>query len=458
MSEQTYGFSSEIQFQIVAMLLADPSALVENMEVVKPSHFENPILSDAVKIIYDFFAKYHRSPSTDEFIQEFDTHISETKNIPAVDYINALGEIMAMAETAQFDFVRDKATEFSRYQAIRQAILEGAEIVKKKKNYADILEKVRSALAIGDPSKDLGSLYYENLEDRLKSRREGNTRRETAIPTGIRSLDEILGGGIGVGELGIILGPLKRGKTILSVNIGANVTQGLNSGNAAVDVIHYICEGSKDRLESSYDSKISGISKDDLKANEDVVRKEVEQWRSNKANGRLLIKHFPALSCTPQVIENHLLRARMREHIDPKLIIIDYLGLMTTSKVARDASDKYFTFGQISKELLSLAQREKLSIWLLHQSNRGARKKNIVDLDDSADSLEPLRDADVIITLNQTEEDRTKNILRLFLAGGRESRDRRMSVVKFDKNLCQIVDIGVDDSAQSDAAGGGEDN
>jgi replicative DNA helicase len=137
---------------------------------------------------------------------------------------------------------------------------------------------------------------------------------------------------------------------------------------------------------------------------------------------------------------------RAREKFIPALVIVDYLTLMITNgRWVSRPGERYEVLGQICKELISLAQRYHVPVWLLHQATRGAKKKHTVDLDDSADSLEPMRDADMILTLNQDIEEAQVKKLRIFLAGGRKAKDRRTAHVIIERELCHIIGERVSD-------------
>ena len=137
----------------------------------------------------------------------------------------------------------------------------------------------------------------------------------------------------------------------------------------------------------------------------------------------------------------------MLEGFEPDLLIIDYLGLMRNAdvnlKVEASSGGKYFLLGQITKEILSISQKYKLSCWLLHQATRKAKEKDKVDLQDSGDSIEPMRDADLILTLNQSEAEagvKGWQKMRVFVAGGREVEDRHNVDIVINKATCQIVE------------------
>ena len=138
--------------------------------------------------------------------------------------------------------------------------------------------------------------------------------------------------------------------------------------------------------------------------------------------------------------------------------MIDYLGLMRPAdrqiKIEASSGGRYYVLGTITKELLALAHQYNFAIWLLHQSTRASRTKKLVDLQHSGDSIEPMRDADLIITLNQTDEEAKKEGLQemiFFVAGGREVQDRVTLTLYIDKSLCWLTDTkeAVDESVNT---------
>lgn len=457
MSETTFDYSAAIQNKILAMLLLEPKGFTQSIDVIKPEFFDHPALRAMAVILYKHFQKYHSQIGLEEFTQEFEELLGADSRLPVDEYRRVFDAVIdvyakAIQDPSTFDYVRDKVVAFARTQAVRNAVSDAADIVKKQKNYEEILNKVRAALAIGELNQDIGVFYFSNLENRLEQRRNGLTRRDTAISTGIASLDRKLGGGLGRGELGVIMGPMKRGKTIFSVNMAVGAATNPDGG---IKVVHYIMEGSEDRLQVLYDARICDISKDMVVRPEyaDQVREKVNEFYGRPGIERIELKHFPALSCSPMAIENHLDRLRMYNKYEPELIIVDYLGLMiSNNKKITDSGDKYDLFGQITKELLSLAQRGGYAIWLLHQSTRGSFTKKIVDMDDSADSIGPMRDADLILTLNKyqprTEEKDNPEAMRdsdnkitVFIAGGREVADRESVSLRIDKLRCKFTDL-----------------
>jgi len=447
-----FGYPVTLQAKILAALLFDPGAAVSCLDVASPDNFDHPALQDMAAIIIRFFQKYRRAISLEEFETEFSEVLERgKKRIPEKEYKAALAAVLDAGAEGNFEYAKDKFIAFSKFQAVKNAIADAGDVHLRSRNYEEIMKGVREAMEVGESGSDLGVFYFDNLESRLSSRADGITRADLAIRTGSAELDRALGGGLGPGELGIIMGPMKRGKTMFSVNLAYGAM------SSSTSVVHYIMEGSEDRLQVLYDARVTGVPKESVVRREwiSTVRDRVEGFHSRPGIGQLIIKHFSAQSCSPLSIESHLNRLSLYG-VEPGLLIIDYLGLMVSSnRSIANSGDRYLMYGQITKELLGLAQRKGYAIWLLHQSTRGSKKKATIDLDDSADSIEPMRDADLILTLNQPEppaeakegeeaeiEEKGVARLRIFVAGGREVADRVSVDLTLDKKTCVVREIG----------------
>jgi len=439
---ETYGFSEPLQREIVSLLLFDYQSFIVNMDIVQPKFFDNPILQIFVQVIYTFHAKYVRLPSPAEMLEETEVVMSGKKKFPQEQWATLLNEILFPPEDKDYGYLKDKVRDFARFQAAKSAILKSAEILQKKPDYAEIVDMIGKAVQIGENTEDLGDFYFKDTEARIQRRQDGQQRRYIAIPTGLDILDSRLGGGIAPGELGVIMGPAKRGKTTMAISFVKGALL------AKKNVIHYGFEGSKDRTEALYDSSISGVDKDYLDDFRVEVQHAVDYFHTQAIGvGRLVVKHYPAQSCSARTMQAHIERLRFTENFIPDLIVVDYLGLMSstkTLKIEASSGGKYYLLGEIAKELLSLGQRNNFAIWLLHQSTRGSGSKGVIDLDDSGDSFEPMRDADLIITLNQTKEEGDEEKfpgeqhMRAFVAGSRETKDRVTVHLLVNKGNCQI--------------------
>ena len=447
--ENLYKFNYLIQKTIVAMIIFDVRNFLLYKQIIKPEFFDNLIFHDIVQIIFTFYEKYNRISNYAELLEEIgnfgENLILRGRSFSVDDYLLVIQDIYENPQQDKYDYTRDKVIEFAKDRAILQ-VADELEKMLKEKNYTGIRKKMEQALSIGKSVEEMGTFYFENMETRFANRAAGIDRYSITVPTGINEIDTALGGGIALAELGVIMAPMKRGKTIVGVNfaVGALCAK-LHHRKRSYNVLHCTLEGSEERTEALYDSRISGVLKDDITMRNQEVQQAVMEFRNHENTGKLIIKHFPANTCSAYDIEACIQNLIAKESLRIDLIIVDYLGLMRSADKAfiyeGTSSGKYYLIGQITKELLSLAQRYKVAIWLLHQSTRGAIGKDTVDLDDSADSIEPMRDADLILTVNQTKEELRENKCRIYIAGGREVEDKKHIVLKMDKKRVKIESL-----------------
>jgi hypothetical protein len=105
--ETTYGYSEEIQKKIIAMMLFDKAAFVENLEIIRPEFFDNPVLTSLAEVISKFYEKYHKGPTQEEFIQEASEHADIDKRFPREECGDIIGEILTIGVTESFEYVKD---------------------------------------------------------------------------------------------------------------------------------------------------------------------------------------------------------------------------------------------------------------------------------------------------------------------------------------------------------------
>ena len=446
----TDAFTEEIQQRIVAMMFYDHESFLMVKELVKPEYFENPVLADLARLMLKYYDTYKRCIDIEELTQELDVYLSTSKRpLPREVYTEQFIHLLEDGSDKKFEYVRDQVVAWSQYQLVKMAILKSINLLQKSRDYKGILKEVKDAVSVGETTHEMGSFYYEELEERLSSRRSGWCRGEIAIPTGILALDHRLGGGLATGELGILMGPTKRGKTITLVNFARGaLLRGKN-------VLHIGMESNTRRTLVLYDANFSGVTKERLTEQEAEVREGVNNFFASTSCGKLVVKHFPPMKCSASTIEAHLQKLKNLRGLDINVLLIDYLGLMTTAgKLIDREGGRYAMLGQITKELLALAQEYDLAVWLIHQATRGALtmggQEDVIGMANSGDSIEPMRDADVILTFNQSEQEAAVEAddgyqdCRIYSAGGREMSDKWSIPLRINKGKCLLVEPGME--------------
>jgi putative DNA primase/helicase len=166
--EKTFEFTMQTQKKIFAMVLFDEKFLESNNGRIKPSYFDSLILRDMTRIVIGFYEKYLKIPTELEFLEEVDTFITERKkrekDFPYQEYLDTAKEILEIGKEGNFDYVRDKAVEFARHQAVKQALRDAGEKKLKRCDYEGIVASIQDAVGIGD-GRETGNLKEICLEE-----------------------------------------------------------------------------------------------------------------------------------------------------------------------------------------------------------------------------------------------------------------------------------------------------
>ena len=180
--------------------------------------------------------------------------------------------------------------------------------------YDQIKKLVDEAMKAGS-DRDLGHDYIIGIEERLTK-----STRDT-VKTGWDPIDELMDGGLGGGELGVIVAPAGVGKTWMLCAIGAGA---IKEGKT---VLHYTLELSDNYVGLRYDSIFSGIANQNLKYQKDEVKRKVDE-----VEGELLIKYYPTKSASVTTLSSHINRIKTLG-VDIDMIIVDYADILRLSLI-----------------------------------------------------------------------------------------------------------------------------
>ena len=200
------GFLGEdFQYKLVKELTDDKELFKDLSSVIDQNMFTDPRLKTYVGVMKEHYGKYDSVPSYDIIqTQLFEKSHNDTER----EFYAATVDKIKHTPTDGAEYIRDTAIKFFKQQNI---IKTANEILKIAGNgdtthYDRCVELLNNALNTGVHS-DLGSGVFDNEEETLSD------DYRVPIPTGIEGIDDTLEGGVGKGELGVIVGPSSFGKS-----------------------------------------------------------------------------------------------------------------------------------------------------------------------------------------------------------------------------------------------------
>jgi archaellum biogenesis ATPase FlaH len=317
-----------------------------------------------------------------------------TNEIMQVSVVDNLKESWRNRESTDLKFVQEQTIEFCKNQVMKNAIMDSVDLIEVGQ-YDQIKKIVDEAMKAGS-DRDLGHEYIEGIEERLTK-----SARDT-IKTGWDPVDEVMDGGLGEGELGVVVAPAGIGKTWCLQNIGAAaVKEGLN-------VVHYTLELNQNYVGLRYDTVFSGITTASIKYYQDEIKKKIEQLK-----GTLLIKYFPTKSATVQTLSSHLKQIEL-SGLDIDLVIVDYADILRGI-----GSEKRHVLENIYEDLRGLAGEVEVPIWTASQANRSSLEEEIIDATKVAEAYSKVMIADFVISVSRKVEDKIANTSRFHVIKNR---------------------------------------
>ena len=214
------------------------------------------------------------------------------------------------------------------------------------------------------------------------------------VPTGLRDLDDKLGG-LHQSDLIIIAGRPSMGKTSLATNIAFNAAQKLQASGKKSSIAFFSLEMSSEQLSTRIISEQARISSNDIRRGRisDEQFDKFLETSKNIAELPLYIDETPAISIA--AMSNRARRIKRLFGLD--MVVVDYIQLMRGTTFNKDG--RVQEISQITQGLKAIAKELAVPVVALSQLSRQVEQRDdhkpqLADLRESG-SIE--QDADVVM-------------------------------------------------------------
>ena len=402
-------YGQSFQTKVISSLLTDRKVLETLGDLIQTKFFESESNKWIVGEIKDYFEQYKNQPTLDVF----KVQLEKLENPPLKkQIIEQLRVVYTQVGQEDLQYVKDEFTSFCVNQNLKNVIVQSVDLLKSG-NYDRIKELVDAAMKVGVET-DLGMEYLDDFESRFEE------EDRSTVPTNWGPINELMDGGLGPGELGVVVAPSGVGKTWILCALGAAAVK------AGLSVVHYSLELSEHYVGQRYDTVFTGVSSADLKDNKDEVYEKIK-----RLPGKLLVKYFPPKGITTKKMQIHL-EKMISVGNRPDLIIVDYADLLLSHSNKSDST--YGEQGGVYIELRGLGGELGLPIWTASQTNRSGIDSEIIEADKIADSYAKVMNADFIMSISRKSKDKLNNTARFHIMKNRFGPDGITFPSKMDTN------------------------
>lgn len=390
-----------------------------------PAIFMNHKNAQIVKEILKFMVQHEKFPKLNElklFIETTDTYdtLTSIMDIDTSDYTK--------------EFVMCELEEFFRKSLIANVLMDANEnLGTETTKMQDYPDKLREALAftfdtnIGTSFVDDGERMFDEMHD-----------KDRILPTGIKSLDEMTEGGSHEKSLNLFLAGINVGKSLSLCSLSVNFL--LQNKN----VLYLSLEMTEQKVFERIIANMFDVNLQDLKMMDKKAFLRKHEYVKKTMKSNFITIQYGAKSLSANKIRAILKELWMKKKFKPDVIVVDYLGLMTTNAKTKD-SNSYNELKTISEELRAIAVEESLIVWSAMQVNRGGIKNVDLDVTDIADSIGTAATADLIIGLTTTDELKQAGRYSAMVIKNRYGLNQQKIYIGVNYPKMRIYDIELED-------------
>lgn len=404
-----YPWTLEFELATLRQLIADPTLLPRVGNYLDADRYPNEDARRIAAEIIGHWTELGERPTRAVVVQRLQgkVHAGALTSDKVMD-ASLLLEKASEGAGADTAYVRQQIVEEAKKKAVWEALDNGLRQFRTG-DYDEIAQAVTAATAIGLVDTSPGVDHSGSLEGRTKARLANKI--VPRIGTGIGDLDDVIRGGLAGGELGVILGAPKFGKSMFLNTVAHHA---LTLGGT---VYYYSLEMSESELVDRMDSAISLVpNNDQLRLRARDVEKSVGRFFED--NGcKLIVKQFPAYQTNPRHIRAHMEMLNVEHGLSPTVTIVDSADFASASDPSKQG--RYEDSGSIYSELKGLGTDWRCPMWTGSWAKRDSLAKKVVTMGDVADSFKKVGVADIGIAICGTEEERQEGIVRLYTAFSR---------------------------------------
>ena len=396
------GFS--FQQSLIKAIIEDKKYGETIIDVLESKFFDNNSFKFIMENTKELYKSYNKIPDYNTLAQKI---MAEGGNKDSskvhVDTLEAIKN-----NEAQTEYVKDTALNFCKQQNLKRELKNVQNIIESGEfeAYNKIEEIIQKALQVGITNDETTDVFHD-----IDGALEQDFRHP--LPTGIVGIDNLLKGGLGIGELGVVLAPTGTGKTTLLTKF-ANTAY-----NLGYNVVQIFFEDNPGNIKRKHYTIWSEIAPDQQPEFKDEVKGKVEEAQT-RSKGTLKLLKLASDNVTVSEIKNKI-RKMNSDGIKVDLLVLDYVDCISSDKSTN--GEEWKGEGSVMRSLESMTGEFGMAVWTATQGNRESISSEVVTGDQMGGSIKKAQIAHVILSIGKTLEQKEHNLATLTLLKSRIGKD-----------------------------------
>ena len=386
-------YGMPFQIKVLSSLLTHKEFLLNIHDILSDEYFDNQAHKWIIKEVMKYYGKYHTTPSMDVLKVELQRVTNDVLKVSIKEQLKSAYE----ASEEDLEYVQEEFASFCKNQQLKKALLTSVDFLNAG-DYDSIRSMINNAIKAGE-DRNVGHEYEKDIESRYRE----NARN--VIPFPWKSFNDITQGGYGSGDLVLIFGNPKGGKSWATIAMAAEAVK------LGYNIVYYALELGENYVGKRFDACFTEIPVDEVINNRNKIEETVSQLP-----GRLVIKEYSPKRATLSTIESHIEKLDFK----PDAIFIDYLDLLSNRKTRSERKDD---IDDVYTDAKGLAKELKIPIISPSQANRSGAEKAILESSHIAGSFDKIMIGDIVISLSRGRKDRLEGTGRWHFMGNRYGKD-----------------------------------
>lgn len=428
------GYLGEtFQYRLTHEFMENHTFFEDLSSIIDQNMFTDPNLKTFVGVMKNYYEREGHVPSYDMLEVELRDISHSDKEIET--YLAILEKVRNSASDG-VERTRELAEKFFKQQNI---IRTANEILKIAGNgdtnqYEACVDLLNDAMTKGTHN-DFGEGLFDHINETLSD------DYRVPIPTGIGKIDEALEGGLGKGELGVIIGPTSFGKTSLTTAMASHAACN------GYKVLQIVFEDRIKQIQRKHLGRITGIEAKDLSKPDviDLVRQTIDAFPQKEAlEKNLRIVKFPSGEKTARQLERFI-KKLINSGFKPDLTIIDYFECLE-HEPDKSSSNEFSQEGKTMRRFEAMAGELDMAIWIPSQGTKDSINLELVTMDKIGGSVKKAQIAHVIMSIARTVDDIANNKATIAILKNRAGKSGKVfNNVEFNNGTCRISTDNVDE-------------
>lgn len=415
--------TQEFEKVIIKALYANQSICSKVLPELTDKWFSEYDTKQIVNKIIEFNTKYSNLPNAIELKRM----ITDEKTLKVFDDVLAIDD-----NQVNTPYLMGEIEEFVR----KKLLLNQATKIQQYANGGVQKESFTDNIADAEAFTFDDNIGFDFFSEAQRLYEDANTK-EVIFKSGLKTLDDLIGGGFHEKSLSLIMSSTNVGKTLIMCALTTNfVLHGYR-------VLYVTFEDSENKIATRIAQNMFDITQSQYKVmSRDDFAKAFTKAKSIAGGDKLIIKEYPEGTVNALQIEALIKDLKDKKKFVPDVLVVDYIGCMIPNGKPNPNLNSNSLLTLAAQQIRALGMKYGFPVISASQTNRGGYNTAEISLSDAADSFGQNMKADAVFAVTQTPEMKDQGMYQVQLLKTRYGNQRgQLVTICVDVEKQRIYDL-----------------